>query len=153
MAHFIDSDSDGEIPEIDLTLRIQPYMYEPILSSSDRTMTNSPESESEIDQAEEEASQDLVQDSEEVTFGLVDSWYARLISLQFVENDTAVFYRSFNYTSAIYNTHALISRYYTLYYIYTQCYQFALCSCRSLLKHIFNPPPQLINDDCLHSLI
>lgn len=91
MAHFIDSDSDGEIPEIDLTLRIQPYMYEPILSSSDRTMTNSPESESEIDQAEEEASQDLVQDSEEVTFGLVDSWYARLISLQFVENDTQCF--------------------------------------------------------------
>lgn len=51
-----------------------------------------------------------------------------------------MFYRSLNYTSAIYNTHALISRYCTLYYIYTQCYQFALCSYRSLLKHIFNPP-------------
>lgn len=59
IAHFIDSDSDGEIPEINLTLRIQPYMYEPIASSTDRTMTNSPESESEIDQAEEASSKDF----------------------------------------------------------------------------------------------
>uniref|UniRef100_K1R850 Uncharacterized protein n=1 Tax=Magallana gigas TaxID=29159 RepID=K1R850_MAGGI len=89
MAHFIDSDSDGEIPEIDLTLRIQPYMYEPILSSSDRTMTNSPESESEIDQAEEASSQDLVQDSEEVTFGLVDSWIT--VDLKRVNSFTSKF--------------------------------------------------------------
>lgn len=74
-------------------------MYEPILSSTERTMTNSPESESEIDQAEEASSQDLMQDSEEVTFGPVDRWHAQLITIQFVENDTAVSYRSFNYTS------------------------------------------------------
>lgn len=29
IVHFIDRDSDGEISETDLTLRIQPYMYEP----------------------------------------------------------------------------------------------------------------------------
>lgn len=91
MTHFIDSDSDREIPKTDFTLRIQTYMYEPILTSSDRTMTNSPESESEIDQAEEASSQDIVQGSEEVTFGPVDSWYAQLIPIQFVENDTQWF--------------------------------------------------------------
>lgn len=78
MAHFIDNDSDGEIPEIDLILRIQSYMYEPMVSSTDRTMTNSPGSESELE-TEEAPSSDLVQSSEDATFGPVDSWYAKLL--------------------------------------------------------------------------
>lgn len=84
----MDNDSNGEIPEIDLTLRIQPYMYEQIVRSTDRTMTNSPESESELEteRAEEAPSQDLVQGSEEATFGPVDSWYANLLKFDIYIN-------------------------------------------------------------------
>lgn len=51
-AYFIDSDNDGEIPKIDLTLRIQPHMNELIVSS---LIVQSPESELELEtgQAEE----------------------------------------------------------------------------------------------------
>lgn len=50
MAQFLsDYESDGEIPDIALTLRIQPYMYEPIrtpthrgrVDSQDRTSVSS----------------------------------------------------------------------------------------------------------------
>lgn len=45
ITHYFYNDNYVVIPEIDLTLRIQLYMYELIVSSTDRNMTNSPQSE------------------------------------------------------------------------------------------------------------
>lgn len=45
ITHYFYNDNYVVIPEIDLTLRIKLYMYELIVSSTDRNMINSPQNE------------------------------------------------------------------------------------------------------------
>ena len=72
MAHFqSDNDSDGEIPEIDLTLRIQPYMYEPTSMPTRRGRVDSPEKTSD---SEEENEPQGVEHPEEFTLTPVEKW-------------------------------------------------------------------------------
>ncbi|XP_062587308.1 P2X purinoceptor 7-like [Saccostrea cucullata] len=74
MAHFMeDNDSDGEIPEVDLTLHIQPYMFEP-LGKDRSTNTCNSLSESDHHESHSESGRESPTSSEDVTREPVESW-------------------------------------------------------------------------------
>lgn len=58
------SDSDGEIPEIDLSIRIQSYMFEPVCQNNDPQGDISPTSDDSDNQSDDQMpEEDIFEDA------------------------------------------------------------------------------------------